>query len=135
MRGIENYAITRLAHPIERAHIGDEIVVTEGRAALRETEFFVAECDELFRNVLHIPRREELTFLYVDRATRFGGGAEQIRLPAEKCGNLQQVDLFPGNCRFRRRMHVGCDWNFQVAADGRQNLAAFAHTDSAKRTH
>src|SRR6266446_10991228 len=66
VRRVEDYAITRLAHPMERAHIGDEIVVTEGRAALRETEFFVAESDELFRNVLHIPRREELTFLYVD---------------------------------------------------------------------
>src|ERR1700686_3255248 len=65
VRGIENYAITRLAHPIERAHIRDEIVVTEGCATLRETKFFVAECDELFCNVLHIPRREELPFFHV----------------------------------------------------------------------
>src|SRR6266446_4415421 len=66
VRRVEDYAITRLAHPIERAHIDDKIVVTESRAALREPEFFVAERDELFRNVFHIPRREELTFFYVD---------------------------------------------------------------------
>src|SRR5439155_25912934 len=101
-RRVEDYAITRLAHPMERAHIGDEIIVTEGRATLRETEFFVAECDELFRNVLHIPRREELAFLHIDRPTSLGRGAEQIRLPAQKRGNLQQVDLFPGNRGFRR---------------------------------
>src|SRR5205807_9801345 len=66
VRRVEDYAITRLAHPIERAHIGDEIVVTESCAALHETEFFVAERDELFRNVLYIPRREGWSFYYVD---------------------------------------------------------------------
>jgi hypothetical protein len=48
---------------------------------------------------------------------------------------LQNIDLFPGNPGFRWRVNIGCDRNFQVSANGRKNLAAFAHANSAKRTY
>src|SRR5438309_10019920 len=61
MRRIENDRITFFAHPVERAHVGDQIIVTEGCAALSETKLFATERRELLGNVLHVPRREELS--------------------------------------------------------------------------
>src|SRR5438309_200414 len=83
MRRIKDDAISGLANPIKRAHIGDEIIVAKGCSALSETEFFVTEGDEFVGNVSHIQWREELTFFNIDRAIRFRSGAQQIGLPAE----------------------------------------------------
>ena len=97
---------------MQRAHIGDQIVVAKCRAAFREAEFLVAEGGELLRNILYVPRREKLAFLYIDGATGFGRRPKQIRLPAEKRRDLQHVDLAPGNFRLGRRMHIRRHGNF-----------------------
>ncbi len=135
MRRIKDDAISGLANPIKRAHIGDEIIVAKGCSALGETEFFVAEGDEFVGNVSHIQWREELTFFYIDRAIRLRSGTQQIGLSAKKRRDLQHVDLSPGDPGFRRRVNIGCDRNLQVAANGRKNLATLAHSNSAKRTY
>src|SRR6266478_8565332 len=62
MRSVENDSVTLLANPIKRAHVGHQIVVTEGGAPLGETEFIIAERDQFFGNVFHVPWREKLTF-------------------------------------------------------------------------
>ena len=41
--GIENHGQAFLAHPVERAHVGDEVVVAEGGAALGDEEALAAE--------------------------------------------------------------------------------------------
>src|SRR5205085_8241610 len=89
-----------------------EIVVTESRAALREDEILVAECDQLFRDILHVPRREELALLHVDDAAGFGRGLEQIGLPAQKRRDLQDIDHVSSDLGFRRRMHISRHRNF-----------------------
>jgi hypothetical protein len=73
-----------------------------------------------------------LPFLYIDGSTRFGSGSQQIGLPAKKSRDLQHVDLFAGDLRFSRRMNVCCSRNFQLASNSRENLATFAHFNSAK---
>ena len=132
MRSVKDDAISRFAHPIERAHVGYEIVVAKRRAALGKTELRVAKGDQFFGDVSHVPRRQELTLFHIDRATCFCGSAQQIRLPAEKRRDLQHIDAFAGDLRFLRGMNVSCHWHFQVASDRRKNLAAFAYADSAK---
>src|SRR6476646_17142 len=132
---IENDAITCVTHPVEGAHVGDEVVITKGGAALGETKLCAAKGDQFLGDVSHIPRREELTFFYVDRTTRLGSGAKQIRLPAEERRDLQHVDLLPGNLSFSRGMDIGCDRNLQCAPDVRENIATFARAGSAKRAH
>ena len=51
-----------------------------------------AEALELGRDLLHVPRRQELALLDVDRAAGLGGGAQQVGLAAEEGGDLQHVD-------------------------------------------
>src|SRR5207244_13210644 len=68
---VKNHAISGLPHPIERTHVGNEVVIAETRAALRETEFLIAKRRQLLRDIAHVPRRKKLTFFYIDRATRF----------------------------------------------------------------
>ena len=38
VRGIEDHREALLTDPVERPHVGDQVVVAEGRAALGETE-------------------------------------------------------------------------------------------------
>ena len=38
MRRVKDHAISGFAHPIERAHVGHEVVIAKRRAALGETE-------------------------------------------------------------------------------------------------
>src|SRR5215469_655520 len=114
---VKDHAIPRFAYPIERTHIGDEVVVAKRRAALGKTELRGAKGDQFFGNVSHVPRREELTFFHIDRATGFRSSTQEIRLPAEKRGDLQHIDAFTGDLRLLRGMNVGCHWYFQVASD------------------
>ena len=51
MSRIENDVMTGLPQPRQRAHVGHEIVVTEGRPAFREEELVVAERAQLLEAV------------------------------------------------------------------------------------
>src|SRR4029077_6776544 len=135
MGRIENNAISRFAHPIERTHISHEIIVTERRAALGKTEFVVPERNEFLGDVLYVPRREKLTFLYVNRSPGFRRRTKQISLPTEKCRDLQHVDLVARDFCFLGRMDVGRNRNFQFPPDRRENLAATSRANPAKRAH
>ena len=57
--------------------------------------------------MLHVPWREELPLLDVDRAAGARRGDEQIGLAAEKGGDLQHVDRLRGDRALRGLMHVG----------------------------
>src|SRR5215469_16792644 len=97
---IENDAIACITHPVERPHVGNEIIIPKRGAALGETKLCVAEGNQFLGDVSHIPWRKELAFFYIDRTARFRSSTQKIRLPAEKCGNLQHVDLLAGNLGF-----------------------------------
>src|SRR5947207_1472204 len=88
MRRVKDHAISGLANPIERAHVGHEVVIAERCAPFRETELLATGRCELFSNISDIPWREELAFFHIDCATCFRGGAEQIGLPTKKCRDL-----------------------------------------------
>jgi hypothetical protein len=84
--GVEDHGQAFLAHPEQRAHVGDEVVVAEGGAALGDDKVAALEGAELVGDVDDVPRREELALLHVDRAAGFGGGFEQVGLAAEEGG-------------------------------------------------
>ena len=126
MGGVENHPVARFTHPIERTEIGDEIVVAEAGSTLCKSKLVVAEAGKLFRDILHVPRGEELTFLYVHDPPGFGCRPEQICLPAKERGDLENVDALTRDLRFCRRMDIGCHWDFQFGSDGRENFASFA---------
>ena len=135
MRRIKDRAVSGLANPVERSHIGHEVVISERNTAFRETEFWIAEGDELVGNISNIPWREKLAFFNIKHATRFRGSAQKVGLPAQKCWDLQHIDLLPGNVGFYWQMDIRCDRNSQFAADGRKNLAALAYANSTKLAH
>ena len=70
MRRIKDRAVSGLANPVERSHIGHEVVISERSAAFRETEFWIAEGDKLVGNISNIPWREKLAFFNIKCATR-----------------------------------------------------------------
>ena len=117
MGRVKNHAIAGFPHPIERAKIGHEIVVTESGAAFGEKKPVVSKSGQFFRDVFHIPGREELAFLHIDNPPGFRRGPQQIGLAAKKRRDLQDVDDLSRDLRFRRRMDIGRYRNFQFRAD------------------
>ena len=94
--GIEDDGEAFFAHPVEGAHVGDEVIVAEGGAAFGDEEVVAAEGAEFIGDVDGVPRGEELAFFDVDDASGFGGGFEEVGLAAEEGGDLEEVDVFCG---------------------------------------
>src|SRR6267143_691370 len=133
MRRVEDDGITGLAHPVERAHVRDQIVVAESCAALGETKFLTTERRQFLSNIFYVPRRKKLSLLHVDRASGFRRRFQKIGLAAKKRGDLQQIDHVAGELGLVGRMNVRCYRNFQLASDRRQNFATGTWTHPAKR--
>ena len=91
MGGVENDRKARRRQLRQRAHVGDQRVVAERRAALRQQDLIIAGVGDLRDHVRHVPGREELALLDVDRLAGPGGGHQQVRLAAEEGRDLQHV--------------------------------------------
>ena len=75
----------------ERPHVVDQPAVAEERAPFAEQDIAAAGGFELADDVPHVARGEELGLFDVDGPAGAGGRDQQIGLPGEKGGNLQQV--------------------------------------------
>ena len=133
MGRVEDHRAAGLGHDRQRAHVGDERVVAEARAALGE-ETFVAALDDLGDDVLHVPRRQELALLDVDRAagsaaaisrsvcrlrnagicrtSTTGGDCRTGRAHARRSGSARRVP-----CGGRRRSRAPCRGRAALALD------------------
>ena len=100
--GVEHHRIAGLGQDRQRPHVVDQRVVAEADAALAQQDVVVAGAGDLRRHVLHVPGRQELALLDVDRAAGRGRGEQQIGLAAEKGGDLQHVDRFGDRARIAR---------------------------------
>src|SRR5262249_41424743 len=96
MRDVEDNLVAELAKDREAAHVYNQILVTEGGAALGEDDFVIAGGGDFFDDVAHVPGGDELGFLDVDDAIGLRSGEEEIGLSREKCGNLENVSNFGG---------------------------------------
>src|SRR5271165_164990 len=88
---VKNGRIPAPAHDRERAHVDDEVLVAEGRAALRLPYLRRPAPLQLCGHVRHLPGGEELALLHVDRATRRRRRQQEVRLPAQESGDLEDV--------------------------------------------
>ena len=95
VRAIEDHRC-KTAHDGQRAHVDDQIVITETGSTLGERDAWAAALANLLDGVTHVGRRDELTLLDVNRAPMllrgFCGCDQQIGLAAEEGRNLQDVD-------------------------------------------
>ena len=71
--------------------------------------------------MFHVPGRNELAFFDVDDALAEGGGDDQVGLPAEKRGDLQDVDDLGDAGHVRDLVHVGENGNARFVFDLLQN--------------
>ena len=99
------------------AHVDDEVIVAEACATFGEDDFPVAGGSDFFGNVAHVPGRKELSLLYVDDATGFGGGEEKIGLAREEGGDLQDVRNLSGGSGLGGVVDVGEDREMQIGFD------------------
>src|SRR5262245_28891829 len=65
VRDIENDRATQRSHDGKRPKIDNQIVVAERRAALCEQKPLTADLARLIHDILHFPRREELSLLHI----------------------------------------------------------------------
>lgn len=91
MGRVEHDWVPKLAHYGERTHIHDEILIAEGCSPFRENDLLVSGACDLCGGIANLPRRDELAFLDINGAARIPGGYEQVRLAAEKRGDLQYI--------------------------------------------
>ena len=117
VRRVEHDRRAEALHDRDRAHVGDERVVAEAGAALAGHDVRVTGAGDLGDHVLHVPRRQKLTLLDVDRLAGFGGGDQQIGLAAEEGRNLQDVHDFGDFGALLGQVHVGDDRHADLFAD------------------
>src|SRR5256886_82993 len=132
MRYVKDNRITGPLHDGEGAHIHDKILIAKGRAALRENDLVVAGAGNFFRHVAHFPRRSKLWLLDIDNATGLAGGEQQIRLPRQKCRNLQNVANFRNGSGLGSFVDVGEDRKFHLGFDLAENAQAFLQAGAAE---
>ena len=132
MRRVENHRETGAFHDWNRAHVGDEIVVAERRAALGEQDFFCARPFGFFDDLAHFRRRKELSLFQIDDLAGDGGGFNQIRLAAEKRRNLQNVHDLTHDGGVRLIVNVGQHRHAEFGADLPEHAQAFVEARPAK---
>src|SRR2546423_1282079 len=77
---------------VSRAHGERQVVEAEAEATLADEDLLVAGASRLLDDVLHLPGREELALLDVERLALHGGVADEVGLPAQERRRLHHVD-------------------------------------------
>ncbi len=109
VRDVEDDRHAQSAHQRKGAHVDDQIVIPEGRAAFGDEHAVVAAVLHLRDRMTHVERREELSLLDVDRAPGLRRRHEQVGLPAQERGDLQDVHDRRDRLGLPRFMDVGQD--------------------------
>ncbi|AAW76219.1 hypothetical protein XOO2965 [Xanthomonas oryzae pv. oryzae KACC 10331] len=92
MGRIKHHRTAGVAHHAQRAHVADQIVVAERGATLADHDLRVAGGLGLVHHRLHVPRRQELPLLDVDRLAGGADVLDEIGLPHQEGRGLQHVD-------------------------------------------
>src|SRR5207302_4564342 len=107
VRSVENHRAAGVAHDGKRAHVGDEVAIAEGEAALAHQDVVLAaRFARLVHHVPHFLRREELPLLDVHGLAGGGRRVNEIGLPAEEGRRLQHVDDLGGGLHLLLGVHV-----------------------------
>ncbi len=119
-------------HDGQGGEIVDQAVVAEEGAALGEDYIFAAGAADFFDRVAHFLRRHELAFFYVDPLTGFGGGDQQIGLPRQKRGDLEDIDDLAGDGGLFGFVDVGQHRHAKLALHIGENFQAFVNPGAAE---
>ena len=111
MRSIIRNGNAEGRHDGKRPHIADEIVVAEGSAPVAEDNPSVAGGPRFFKNSLHVPRRQELPFLDMERFAGLCRLDDEIGLPAQEGWDLEDVEDFRGRERLFGKVDIREDWD------------------------
>src|SRR5438552_12360923 len=106
MRGVEDDRETGLAQDRNRAHVSDQIVVTECGSSLGDENLTAAGVNRLFYDPRHLRRREKLALLEIYDPAGAHRSVDQVGLTAEKGGDLQDIGHFARRGRLGFRMNV-----------------------------
>src|SRR5262249_25082673 len=120
--GVEDNRTLRIPHDRERAHVGNEVVVAERKAALADHDAFVAGGARVADDGLHLPGRQELPLLDVDRLALRGGVHNEVRLTAQESRRLEHIHYRGNLGEWRVFMHVGQDGHADSTTDVLENL-------------
>ena len=124
MSRIKNHR-RELPHDSERAHVDDQIVITEARSPFGEKYAIVTRSAAFFHRVFHVPRRDELALLDIHCAFAHSCGNDQVGLAAEKCRNLQHICDLRDLGDVRGFVHVGEHRNVYFIFNFLQNAQPF----------
>ena len=126
MRRVEHDRASGVAHDRERAHVGDQVVITERRAALAHEMLSVPLAAlRLGDNLFHVVRREKLPLLDVDGFAGCRDRLDEIGLAAQERWGLQHVDHRGGGRNFLDRVDVGQHRDADMAPDVGENAKTF----------
>ncbi len=119
VRGVEHHRAAGLAHDREAAHVGHQIVVAEGGAALADHDVVGATIHftRLEHHLFHVARRHELALLDIHRLARSSASLDEVRLPAQESRRLQHIDHGGNGSHFVFGMDVGQHRDVQLRAD------------------
>ena len=93
MGGVEHHRPAGRRHDRQGAHVGDQRVVAEAGAALADQDLARRRAARaLGHHVGHVPGRQELALLDVDRPAGRGRGGQKVGLPAQEGRDLEHVD-------------------------------------------
>ena len=129
--GVKNYLKIQLLHPVNRAHIGHQVIVAEGGAAFGHKERTATSTLQFRSDVFHIPRREKLSFFNVDDAPACSCRDNEVSLTAEEGGNLEDINIPRGNLDLLRRMNVCGYRNTNLPPDLSEEFATLLDVRSA----
>jgi hypothetical protein len=107
MGGVEDHRVAGFGHDRQGAHVVDQGVVAKADAALGQQHVGVAGVGHLGGDVLHVPGRQELALLDVDRTAGAGGGDQEVGLAAQEGRDLQHVHGLGQQRALAGFVHVG----------------------------
>ena len=119
VRDVKAHRRTQRHHVAKTNEVSDQAVVTKERAALREHGLRAATFRKFGEDVAHLFRSHELPLLDIDGLSGRRRGCQQIRLSAQECGHLQQVDHARHRLGLRRVMDIGGDRNAEFLTQAR----------------
>ena len=109
----------------EAEHVNNKIVVAKVGSALTQQQLVVATFPELLDQIAHLLWAQELRLFNVDHAARLSHRTDQVSLPCQKSGQLNDVCHLGRLDRFFWAVHIGNDRNAIGVFDRLKNRKPF----------
>ena len=94
MGGVHDHRVAGARHDRQRPHVGHQRVVAKTDTPFGQKDAVVAGAGDLGGHVRHVPGREELALLDLHDPPGPRRRHQQVRLPAQKRRDLEDVDDF-----------------------------------------